>query len=173
MAAAPAILPPARLTVEHDVSGFANGKYSVLDLWLKRRALSSEGLSARTYVICRVEEPLRVVGYYAISTALEERHALPGAKLRRGMPDKAPLLLLGRLALDASVHGLGLGAGLLADAIRRCCAATGIAGARATIAHAIDDEAAKFYAHHGFVLSPLGERIMLLPIEDARAALGG
>ena len=167
------ILPPERLRADHDVSSFANGKHPALDLWLKERAVASEGLSARTYVVCRADAPLRVVGYYAISTAMEERQALPSAKLRRGMPDQVPLLLIGRLAIDVSVQGRGLGADLLADAVRRCCAAADIAGARAILAHAIDDEAAGFYAHHGFVYSSLGERVMLLPIETARASLVG
>ncbi|MDE3116766.1 MAG: GNAT family N-acetyltransferase [Pseudomonadota bacterium] len=167
------ILPPERLRPDHDVSRFANGKHPVLDIWLKERALASEGLSARTYVICRATEPLIVVGYYALSTAIEERRALPSAKLRRGMPHQVPLLLIGRLALDASVQGMGLGADLLSDAIRRCCAAADIAGARAVIAHAIDDIAADFYERHGFVRSALGERAMLLPIEVARTALTG
>lgn len=152
---------------------FANGRHPVLDAWLKERALASEGLSARTYVICRVSEPLRVVGYYAISTAMEERRALPNARMRRGMPERVPLLLIGRLALDEAVQGRGLGADLLADAIRRCCAAAEVAGARAFVAHAIDAQAAQFYAHHGFVQSPLGECVMLLPIETARASLIG
>jgi hypothetical protein len=37
------------------------------------------------------------------------------------------------------------------------------------IAHAIDKEAARFYQRHGFLRSPLGERVMLLPIESVRA----
>lgn len=171
--APPDILPPERLTSRHDVSGFSNGKHPTLDSWLKERALASEGLSARTYVISPADQPLRVVGYYAISTAMEERQALPSAKLRRGMPQQVPLLLIGRLALDASVQGRGLGADLLADAVRRCCAAAEIAGARAIVAHAIDDDAVAFYLHHGFVHSSLGERVMVLPIETARAALAG
>jgi GNAT superfamily N-acetyltransferase len=171
--ATPKILPPERLRADHDVSAFANGKHPALDAWLKERALASEGLSARTYVICTAGQPSPVVGYYAISTAMEERGAIPSAKLRRGMPHQVPLLLIGRLALDASVQGRGLGADLLSDAIRRCCAAAEIAGARAIVAHAIDDEAVRFYARHGFALSPLGERVMLLPIETARASLVG
>ena len=163
------ILPPEKLTARHDTSEFSNGKHPSLDAWLKERALESEGLSARTYVICTA--PARVVGYYAISTAMEERQALPTARLRRNQPDQVPLLLIGRLALDASVQRRGLGADLLADAVRRCCAASEIAGARAIVAHAIDDEAMRFYQHHGFVPSPLGERIMLLPIEAAKNAL--
>jgi len=166
-----AVLPPERLTAGHDVAGFSNGKHPSLDIWLKERAIISEGLSARTYVICSAANPPRVIGYYAISTAMEERHALPTAKLRRNLPDQVPLLLIGRLALDASAQGRGLGADLLADAVKRCCAASEIVGARAIVAHAIDDEAARFYRHHGFLSSPLGDRVMLLPLETARRAM--
>lgn len=173
MAISPKILPPERLRTAHDVSGFANGKHPALDAWLKEHALASEGLSARTYVICGAAHPLRVVGYYAISTAMEERQALPNAKLRRGMPLQVPLLLIGRLALDETMQGRGLGADLLSDAVRRCCSAAEVAGARAIVAHAIDDEAVKFYTHHGFIVSPLGARVMLLPIETARASVTG
>ena len=133
----------------------------------------SEGLSARTYVICAAAEPVRVIGYYALSMAMEERLALPTAKLRKNMPDQVPLLLIGRLALDKSVQGQGLGADLLSDAVRRCCAASDIAGVRAIVAHAIDDDAVGFYRRHSFTSSPLGERVMILPIETARAALAG
>jgi GNAT superfamily N-acetyltransferase len=164
------VLPPEPLRTDHDVSGFCNGRHPSLDAWLKERALVSEGLSARTYVVCAPDAPKRVVGYYVISTAMEQRSAMPGAKLRKNMPRQVPLLLIGRLALDASVQGRGLGAGLLSDAIRRCCAVSEIAGVRAIVAHAIDDDALRFYQRHGFVRSPLGERVMMLAIETARAA---
>lgn len=167
------ILAPERLTAQHEVADFANGKHASLDDWLKNQALASEVLSARTYVICSAAHKTRVVGYYAISTAMEERRALPTAKLRRGLPHQVPMLLLGRLALDVLVQRQGLGADLLSDAIRRCCAVSEIAGARAILAHAIDDDAVGFYRYHGFVPSPLGERVMLLPMETARAALSG
>ncbi len=124
-------------------------------------------MSARTYVVCAREAPQRVVGYYAISTAMEQRIALPNAKLRRPMPDQVPLLLIGRLAVDRQCQGKGLGADLLSDAVRRCLEVSEIAGVRAIIAHAIDGDAVHFYQHHGFIRSPLGERVMLLPIEVA------
>lgn len=166
-----AVLPPERLNARHDVSSFQNGKHPSLDDWLQTRALASEGLSARTYVICDARQPDQVVGYYAISTAMEQRGGLPSAKLRRGMPEQVPLLLIGRLALDRRVQGRGLGSELLADALRRCLAAADIAGARGVVAHAIDDDAVRFYRKHGFVHSPIGERVMLLPIESIRALL--
>jgi len=163
------VLPPERLSAAHDLARFHNGKHPSLDEWLQNRALASEGLSARTYVICGVDNPNRVVGYYAISTAMEQRVALPTAKLRRGMPEQVPLLLIGRLALDEKFRGQGLGTDLLSDALRRCLAAADIVGARGVLTHAIDDEAVHFYQHHGFVVSPLGKHIMLMPIETASA----
>ena len=163
------VLPPERLGPHHDLTSFENGRHPSLDDWLKRRALASEGLSARTYVICDSDNPARVMGYYAIATAMERRTALPSARLRHGMPEEIPLLLIGRLALDHAWQGLGLGTDLLADALRRCLAASDIAGARGVIVHAIDDEAAGFYRRHGFLPSPLGQGILLMPIETVRA----
>ncbi|RAZ91551.1 GNAT family N-acetyltransferase [Mesorhizobium hawassense] len=162
------VRPPERLTVGHDVSEFRNGKHGSLDDWLRNRALSGEGLSARTYVVCDAGTKDRVVGYYAISTAMEERVALPSAKLRRGMPEQVPLLLIGRLAVDQAFQGMGLGGDLLSDALRRCLAVSEIAGVRAVVTHAIDDDAVGFYRLHGFVLSPLGERVILMPVETVQ-----
>ncbi|MBF0247223.1 MAG: GNAT family N-acetyltransferase [Alphaproteobacteria bacterium] len=168
----PLLRPPEPLGPRHDVSSFSNGVHPSLDLWLHERALASEGLSARTYVVCPGDDPERVIGYFSISTALEQRQVLPSAKLRRGSPEQVPLLLIGRLAVDAGWRGQGLGSALLADALKRCLAASEIAGARGVIAHAIDETAAGFYEAHGFVRSPLGERVMLIPIETVRALLG-
>lgn len=165
--------PPESLRSGHDISRFSNGVHPSLDQWLHERARTSEGLSARTYVVCPTNEPERVVAYFSISTALEERRFLPTAKLRRGNPEQVPLLLIGRLAVDAEWRGKGLGSALLADALKRCLAASEIAGARGVIAHAIDETAAGFYEGHGFVRSPLGERVMLMPIETVRALVGG
>jgi GNAT superfamily N-acetyltransferase len=167
-AASAELLAPEPLAARHDVSRFSNGIHSSLDEWLRERARSSEGLSARTYVVCRRDDPGRVVGYFSISTALEQRNALPSAKLRPGMPGQVPLLLIGRLAVDAQWQGRGLGSALLADALRRCLAASEIAGARGVVAHAMDQAAAHFYERHGFLRSPLGEHVMVMPIETAR-----
>jgi GNAT superfamily N-acetyltransferase len=171
-AAAPQLRPPEPLNALHDFSKFANGVHPSLDQWLHERARLSEGFSARTYVVCTAEEPDRVVGYFSISTAVEQRNALPSAKLRRGLPAQVPLLLIARLAVDAQWRGRGLGSALLADALRRCLAASEIAGVRGVVAHAIDETAVGFYERHGFILSPLGERVMLIPIETARSLIG-
>lgn len=98
---------------------------------------------------------------------------MPSALLRKGMPQEVPILLLGRLAIDAPFQGQGLGSALLADALRRCAAASAIAGVRAVIAHAIDDAAVQFYLRHGFRIAPqLDERTVLMPIEGVRSVVG-
>jgi GNAT superfamily N-acetyltransferase len=164
--------PPEPLAARDDVLRFSNGDHPSLDEWLRERARASEGLSARTYVVCTLEEPDRVVGYFSISTALEQRNTLPSAKLRGGMPAQVPLLLIGRLAVDKEWQGRGMGSALLADALRRCLAAAEIVGARGVIVHAIDESAARFYEHHGFVRSPLGPNVMLMPIETVGSLVG-
>lgn len=170
-AALPLLLAPEPLAARHDVTRFSNGVHPSLDQWLRERALSSEGLSARTYVVCTADKPGRVIGYFSIAAAVEQRNALPSAKLRRGVPEQVPLLLIGRLAIDAEWQGRGLGSILLRDALRRCLAASQIAGARGVVAHAIDEAVVGFYECHGFVRSPLGERVMLMPIETVRSLI--
>ena len=169
----PLLLAPEPLADRHDVSQFSNGVHHSLDQWLRDRARSSEGLSARTYVVCTSDQPARVVGYFSIAAAVEQRNALTSAKLRRGMPEQVPLLLIGRLAVDAQWRGRGLGSALLVDALRRCRAASEIAGVRGVVAHAIDDTSVGFYERHGFMRSPLGECVMLMPIETVRSLVGG
>jgi len=51
-------------------------------------------------------------------------------------------------------------------------AASEIAGIRGVVAHAIDEAAVVFYERHGFMRSPLGERVMLMPIETVRSLVG-
>ena len=53
--------------------------------------------------------------------------------------------------------------------MRRCLAASEIAGIRGGVAHAIDETVAIFYERHGFIRSPLGERVTLMPIATVRS----
>lgn len=164
---APQLGAPEAITANHDLSVFDCGNAD-LNRWLVNRALASEGKSARTVVVAVGNA---VVAYYCISAGAVERNAFASAKQRRNQPDPIPVLVLGRLAVDKGYAGRGFGKGLLKDAILRTLTASEIAGVRALVVHAIDDEAAKFYKKFGFVASPLNSRTYLLPIETAKAAL--
>lgn len=157
---------PEPLADSHDVSAFACGRVE-LDDWLKRRTRSSEGLTARTYVVADGD---RVVGYYCLSAGAVERGELP-KKNRRDTPNAIPIAVIGRLAVDSGCRGTGIGMGLLKDAILRTMAVAGQIGIRAVVVHALDDAVAGYYARLGFVESPLSARTLVLPLETAKAAL--
>jgi GNAT superfamily N-acetyltransferase len=160
--------PPEPLSRRHDVAAFRCAHPDLND-WLERRALASDGKSARTYVVCAGK---RVVGYYCLAAGSVIRAELPSARPRQNMPDPVPVIVLGRLAVDQGVAGRGLGKALLADAIRRTLGAAAATGARALVAHAIDDEAAGFYRRFGFIPSPIAARALIPPIEMAAQGAG-
>lgn len=160
---------PSPLTAEHDLSAFDSGRPS-LDKWLKERALRNEAMGAsRSYVVC---DGARVVAYYCLSTGSVAQRAAPG-KVKRNMPDPIPVMLMGRLAVEISQQGTGLGRGLLKDAILRTLAVADVAGIRALLVHALDEEAARFYLYNGFKASPIDPLILMLPLDSARKAMAG
>lgn len=155
---------PVPLTAGHDTSCFACRRSS-LNTWLVKRALANAVSGAsRTYVVCAAEG--RVVGYYALSAGSIAAAAASG-RLRRNMPDPLPVIVLGRLAVDTEWAGLGVGSGLLKDAVIRSIQASALIGVRALLCHAIDDEAVSFYAKHGFVASPVEPLTLMLGFREA------
>ena len=137
-----------------------------MDDWLTARALKSEAKSAHTFVIASQAGPDagRVIAYYALATGSVAREEVP-KKLRQGLPNPMPVLVLARLAVDRRHSGKGLGPALLKDAMLRAVGISRSARVRALIVHAIDDEAVTFYAKYGFQLFPAGTKTMFLPIE--------
>ncbi len=145
-----------------------------LDEWLKAHALANEDKASRTYVVAiqSGEDAGNVIAYYALAYGSLILAEVP-RKIRQGLPNPVPVMVLGRLAVDRSHTGKGLGPALLREAMQRTAQASDIAGLRALIVHAIDDEAVSFYAKFGFQIFPPGTRTMILPIEVLRQALAG
>jgi predicted GNAT family N-acyltransferase len=160
---------PARLDLSHDASKFDCGKPS-LNEWLRNHALTNEGRTARTYVVC--ENNVTIIGYYCIATGSVERGELP-SRLKRvqGLPKQIPVAILGRLARDIRYRGTGLGSDLLRDAVHRIIAASETIGIRCILVHALDDESCEFYKRYQFIETPIGSRTLFLPIETAMNAL--
>jgi GNAT superfamily N-acetyltransferase len=112
-----------------------------------------------------------VVAYFSLAAHLVVRTELP-PKLGRGSPEAIPAVLLARLALHQSVHGQGLGGELLLDALGRAVQASDVAAARLVVVDAIDETAASFYEHHGFLAVPGNPHRLVQKISDIAAALG-
>lgn len=140
--------------------------HPALDEWLRHQAMKNEGRTARTYVV-RTDEC--VVGYYCIATGSVGRGSMP-RKIRHGLPEQAPVVVLGRLAVDKSMQGRGIGAGLLKDALSRIAQIAEAVGTRAVLVHAVDRDAVAFYARYGFLEFPAESRTMFLPIETVMGA---
>lgn len=152
---------PAPLAENHDLDLFRSGTES-LDQWLRLRARANQVSGAsRTYVVA---EDARVVGYYCLSSGGLDLAQAPGA-IRRNMPDPIPMVVLGRLAVDAGWQGKGLGAALLQDAVLRAGRAATILGIRGIFVHAISDEAKAFYEHYGFAASLKNPMTLVLSLK--------
>lgn len=159
---------PEPLTAAHDVSAFDCGVLPLND-WLKRRALANQAAGAsRSYVACQART---VVGYYALTAGSVARAETTG-RLRR-MPDLIPVMVLGRLAIDASAQGQGLGAALLSDSILRVLQAANIVGIRGILVDAIDDTARAFYEKFGFRRSTAFPLKLMITVDEAQRMLSG
>jgi GNAT superfamily N-acetyltransferase len=140
-----------RLGPQHALDEFQCGNAD-LGTWLKRHALAAQQMgSARTFVLVESD---RVIGYFGLTMGSVLRAEAPG-KLVRGLPSY-PLgtVLLARLAVHRSSQGQDFGALLLAEALRKAVAAGEAAAARLVVVDAIDEDAARFYARHGFITVP-------------------
>jgi len=163
--------PVRKLEREDDHSAFECSKPE-LDEWLRKYAFADQqSNSSVTWVLTRDEKG--VIGYYTLAPqSIDPRHGDPG-RLGKGLPTERPIpvYLLARLALDASEHGQSLGADLLRDALARCAAGAESFGGRAVLVHAKDDEAARFYEHHGFVAMEENPRSLHLLMKDIKQSL--
>lgn len=161
-----ALAAPVALAPQHDCSAFDCG-HPELDDWLRRRAQGNEAArGSRCFVAC---DGKRVVGFYALAAGSVQRAHAHGA-VRRNMPDPVPAVVLGRLAVHRTWQGKGLGADLLHDAVLRTLRASREIGARVLLCHAIDDDARRFYLHHGFVESTFDPLTVMLDLRKVETA---
>lgn len=164
--AAPWLIEP--LADRHDRTSFDCG-VSVLNDWLIQRAGQFDRRDlARTFVAVAPNDA-RVIGFYALSGHAVRHAALP-ADQAKGLPRlDVPVALIGRLAVDRTAQGQGLGAELLIDALRRIQAVAGEIGMRAVEVDAIDEAAKRFYEKHGFVPLLDDPNHLFLPMRVVRA----
>jgi GNAT superfamily N-acetyltransferase len=152
----------------HDRSGFDCGVAALNDYL--RTSLGQHGRRDLTRGYVAADTGNRVAGYFTLAAGRLSVSVFPE---RGGLPTKMPLptTLLDRLAVDRGWQGRGIGAALLAYALR-----VAVEGAQ-SIASAVievdakDDTARSFYTKFGF-RSLTDDRLhMFLPMETARKAL--
>ena len=154
---------PEPLSPDHQINSFACGE-SELDEWLKRRALGNQTSGAsRTFVVTNADR--EVMGYYALAAGAVT-HQDATRSVRQNMPDPVPVMVPGRLAVDARAQGVKLGAALLKDALQRCVVVSQNTGVRAMWVHALNDRARQFDEHYGFKASPAQPMTLMLRLNS-------
>jgi GNAT superfamily N-acetyltransferase len=151
----------------HKRSGFDCG-IPVLNEWLATKAGQFEKRDlARVYVLVASGEAT-VQGYYALSSHTVVYQALPEDQAQ-GLPRiDLPVVLIGRLAVDRSTQGQGLGEFLLIDALRRTEYLANKIGIGAVEVHAINEAARRFYERYGFLSLRDDPQHLFLPLHVVR-----
>jgi len=159
-----------KLNASHGLDAFECGK-EPLNRFVQRFAFSNQKAgSAQTYVVCRGER--QVVGYYSLAVGAVEPADAP-SRVSKGLArHPIPVMLLARLAIDRTAQGRGLGKALLKDALLRTAQAADIAGIRALLVHAKDDEARAWYESFDFEPGPTDPYQLFLLMKDLRALIG-
>lgn len=160
------------LQKDHDRAAFRCGK-DPLDRFIQdqvydwvRRQL------AQVYVLIRTDESTRVLGYFTLNMTRIDASDLP-SKLASKFPRSAEIgaVLLGKLAVDLSFQGQGLGRDLLMAALDDAVAVSGKVAAFAVVVDAIDGDAAAFYRRHGFEHFPERSSRLFLPMTTHAARI--
>lgn len=159
-----------RIRKDHDRSDFDCGD-PAMNAYLHRYGRQNDTKeTSRTFVAIRDGE-LKVLGYYTLSASSISFQTLPPSA-RRGLARyPIPVAHLGRLAIDRSVQGQGLGSALLIDALRRIARVSADMAVFAVEVIALHENARDFYLKYGF--EPLDDdRLHLyLPIQTVHELL--
>lgn len=157
-----------RLGPGHAREGFRCG-VEALDRYLQQQASQDERRRVSACYVAVEVATGRIAGYYTLAAGGVPLTGLP-IDVSRRLPryPSVPVARLGRLAVDGAYKGRQLGAALLADAAMR--AARAELAVYALVVDAKDDDAARFYRHHGFV--PFGDepRQLFLPLDRLRGS---
>lgn len=140
-----------------------------LNQFLQRYALvNQKANSAQTYVCCAEGV---VVGFYSLVVGSVDPETAP-SRVSKGLArHPAPVMILARLAVDQAHQRKGLGQALLKDALLRTAQAANIAGIRALLVHAKDEDARQWYASWEFEPSSTDALHMFLMLKDLKKLL--
>ena len=153
----PKIIEKKDLTKDFDCGNFKLNDY------LKKYAFQNQKKNiSKTFI---TKKNNKIVGYYTLVFSSIQKKKLD-LKTSKNLPNyPIPAILIARLAVDISQQNNGLGKGLLKDAMLRAIRASSIAGLKVILVQAKDDKSKSFYQKFDFIVSPIDNLILYLPIE--------
>ncbi len=161
----------APIAKRHDRAAFDCGDAD-LNLYLQKFARQNhEAGGAKCFVAAPSDAPARVLGFYTLSPASLD-HARTPALAKRGLARyDVPVFRLGRLAVDRTVQGRGLGGALLLRAAHRCIRVADDVGGVALLIDAKNERAARWYQSYGALALGDAPLSLLLPLATAADAI--
>ena len=162
----------APISKAHDRAAFDGGEAELNDFLRHHARQSHEKGGAKTFVATPIGDDKRVLGFYSLSPASIDYAHTP-ALVKKGLARyDVPVFRLGRLAVDKTVQGHGLGGQLLLVAGRRCImAATDEIGGVALLIDAKNEHVAAWYKAYGALPLLDAPESLLLPLSTVEAAL--
>jgi GNAT superfamily N-acetyltransferase len=156
---------------QHDRAAFDCGDFD-LNLYLQKFARQNhESGGAKCFIAAPSDAPARVLGFYTLSPASIEYSRTP-ALAKKGLARyDVPVFRLGRLAVDRTVQGRGLGGALLLRAADRCIRVAQDVGGVALLIDAKSDRAARWYESYGALRLHDAPLSLVLPLATAADAL--
>lgn len=130
---------PVFLAEHYELNHFKCSEPDLAD-WLKQRARANHASGASRVYICCEGTVFRVLLDFCV---LRPSCRIAGEGTRN-TPNPVLVILLGRLAVDASLEGKGLGRSLFKDATQRINAAAHTIGVSAIVVHLISEKARQF-----------------------------
>ena len=157
----------------HRKSEFYCGK-AMLDDYLHKQA--GQDMKRSLCVVFVLEDgEHKIKGYYSLSNNSIPRDLVP-EEIAKKLPKAyhtIPATLMGRLAVDKSFQGQGVGEILLLDALKRCFDLSNESlGSIAVIVDPLDDQAVSFYKKYGFIVLPDSGK-MFLPMGTIKKLFEG
>lgn len=159
------------LTKKHNKKNFSCG-YEMLDNYIRRQAKQDIKRDLTACYVLNETGQKDILGYYTLSANSLTRDEFPDQLAKKLPPSylNLPTILLGRLAIDSSYKGNGLGQLLLLNALERCIEISNSMGILAVIVDPIDETAERFYKKYGFLEIP-GTAKMFIPIKTLKESI--
>lgn len=124
---------------------------------------------AACHVLIDQDHPSQIVGYYTLSTADVAFTDLPQEMRKKAGRYKAvPAILLGRLAVDVTFQGQGIGKVLLVDAMLRALDLSAQVGVMLFIVDALEESVVTFYEKYEFKRFETHPMRLYLPMSKVR-----
>ena len=154
------------LAKHHKRDGFSSGDAD-LDRYLKQQATQDARRRLAAPKVA-VTSDSTVIAYYTLSASMIVRESLPESESRK-LPHypRLPATLIGRLAVDQSHAGQGLGRFTLNYAVNRALAASAEVASYAVVVDAKNANAVAFYQANAFTLLAGAENRLYLPMKEA------